>query len=318
MSSVVYIPIEGERILAQGAEYSVTNYRLLQYDHGSRQSVSIPWHTVKEYKLLQRSGMFKVINGIVNVVGTTPRREEVRAAIGLREYDELTVGGQRKICEVAGIPYIHPEDPYNRWSTLGYHRKLSRDFFLRFAWIKGEEVFTYYPDNFILTDYRLYQYDQKQKKLYMFPLHMVHTFESKKNKLKIEASTGKFEIKGVVPRQDQLLRVWKNREWDTIPKEHIDWLAMEYSGIAAHNPLQRHVDTQRVAPMAKAQEQVETVMDASAAPSSSGTVFVKPQIKSACTRCGASLSYEVIDWVGPDQYSCPNCGQTHNVDYVRM
>lgn len=315
MSSVVYIPIQNERILAQGPEYKVTNYRLIQNDRGSRTSVSVPWHTVKEYKLQPRSGMFKVINGIVNVVGNMPRREEVRAAIGLREYDHLPAGGLRKLCEVSGIPFVHPEHPYNRWSTIGFHRKFSRDFFIRQVWLKGEEVFTYHPDGFILTDYRLYIFDKKKKKLYLFPFYMIHTFESKGNKLKIKATTGEFEIKGRVPRQDHLVRVWRNREWDTLPKEHLDWLTMEYSAVAAHHPLQTVSDTAQVTHVVQAREQMEG--PAETAPTA-GTTLVKPQIKGNCTNCGASMSWESIEWVGPDQYACQNCGQTHNVDYVRM
>lgn len=318
MSSVVYIPVEGERILAQGHEYRITNYRLIQYDHGSRSSVSVPLHMIKEYKLTSRAAMFKIVNGIVNLSGAMPRREELRAAIGLREYDNLRVGGRRKIAEISGLPFIHPDHPYGRWSTIGTHGRFSRDFFLRFVWLKGEEVFTYGPGSFVLTNFRLYQFDLSKRKLYIFPLNIVHTFESRGNKLKMEASTGRFQIKGKVPRQDHLVRIWQARSWQTIPQEHLQWLTMEYSAVAMHHPLTQYTisDSSTVAPEQMAQESTSAAPAATGR--SSGTVFVKPQIRGTCTNCGAKMSWEDIDWTGPDQYTCASCGQPHNVDYVRM
>jgi hypothetical protein len=320
LSSLVYIPIEGERKIAETNEYLVSNYRLVQWDRGSRSSVSIPLHIIKEYKLTSRSAMIKVINGVINLIGKMPRREELRAALGLREFDSLKVGDQRKLCEVSGIPYVHSDHPYNRWVTVGYHRKFSRHFYTEFAWIKGEEVFTYFPSAFNLTNYRLYQYDEKRKKLYIFPLNMVHTFESRKDQLKIQATTGKFEIKGKVPRQDHMVRVWQARAWDIVPSEHLDWLVRSFSYIQPRHPLSQYAisDTATVAPTPVAQETQRDMEVTSGMAASAGTVFVKPVIKDRCDNCGASLSWENIDWVGPDQYACPNCGKSHKMGYDRF
>ena len=263
--------------------------------------------------------MCKVVNGIVNLVGAMPRREELRAALGLREFDNLRAGGQRKICEVSGVPFVHPEHPYNRWVSIGYHRPFSRHFYQTFAWLKGEEVFTYHPGSFILTNYRLYQYDVGDKKMFIFPLHMVETFEARKNELKIKATSGKFKIKGRVPRQDHLVSVWQTRAWSSISKEHLDWLVRPFSYIAAHHPLSQYMvsDSATVTPTHMAQETTQE-MQAVAGNGGAGTVFVKPVIKDRCTNCSAPMSWEQIDWVGPDQYACPSCGATHRVDYVRM
>ncbi|MBD3158253.1 MAG: hypothetical protein GF309_05630 [Candidatus Lokiarchaeota archaeon] len=319
MSSLVYIPIDGERKLAQGNEYIVSNYRLIQYDRGSKTSVSLPLHIIKEYKLTSNKAMFKVVNGIVNVIGKMPKREELRSALSMREFDSLKVGDQRKLCEMSSVPFVHERHPYNHWTTIGYHRKFSLHFYRIYAWIKGEEVFTYYPDSFILTNYRLYQRDSRENKLYIFPMHWVHTFEAKKNELEMECKTGEFKIRGRVPRQDHLLRVWQARAWDTVPDDHLDWLVRPYDYIKARHPLSQYdiQDYEKTSPMAKATE-TEEEMQVTSGSQASGTVFVKPVIKDKCSHCGAPLSWQEIDWVGPDQYECPNCGATHRVDYVRM
>ncbi|MFW9805552.1 MAG: hypothetical protein ACFFFK_02330 [Candidatus Thorarchaeota archaeon] len=264
------------------------------------------------------SAMCKVVNGIVNLMGAMPRREEMRSALGLREYDNLRVGSQRKICEVSGVPFVHPEHPYNRWISVGFHRPFSRHFYQTFAWLKGEEVYTYAPDGFILTNYRLYQYDTNAKKMFIFPLHMVETFEARKNELKLKATSGKFRIRGRVPRQDHLLSVWQSRAWSSISKEHLDWLVRPFSYITPHHPLTQYMisDSATVAPTPVAQE---TTQDMHAvAGNGAGTVFVKPVIKDRCTHCSAPMTWEQIDWIGPDQYACPSCGNPHRVDYVRM
>ncbi len=318
MSSLVYIPIENERVLSQHQEYILTNYRLIQFDRGSRTSASLPLHIVKEYKLTPTSAMFKVTNGIVNVVGAMVRREEMRAALGLREFDSLNVGGQRKICEVSGVPFVHPDHPYNRWISIGFHKPFSRHFFQTFAWLQGEEIFTYYPGSFIITNYRLYQYDAKSRKVFMFPLNMVETFESRGNKLKIKATSGKFEMRGRVPRQDHIVQLWQTRAWDKLPKEHLDWLIRPYSYITPHHPLSQYVvsDSASVVPTPVATETTQEV--APTGKSGAGTVFVKPVIKDKCTNCGSPMTWEKIDWVGLDQFECPACGAAHRVDYIRM
>jgi len=319
VSSLVYIPIENERVLSQHSEYIMTNYRWIQFDRGSRTSASIPLHIMKEYKLTTNSAMCKVVNGIVNLVGAMPRREEVRAALGLREFDNLRVGDQRKICEVSGVPFVHPDHPYNRWISIGFHRPFSRHFYQTFAWLKGEEVFTYHPNSFILTNYRLYQYDQGNKKMFIFPLHMVETFEARRNELKLKATSGKFKIKGMVPRQDHLLMMWQTRAWSHISKEHLDWLVRPYSYITPHHPLSQYLvsDSATVTPTPVAQETTQE-MQTAAGNGGAGTVFVKPVIKDRCTNCSAPMTWESIDWTGPDQFSCPSCGSPHRVDYVRM
>jgi len=319
VSSLTYIPIENERVLAQHQQYILTNYRLIQFDRGSRSSVSLPLHIIKEYKLTSNSAMFKITNGIVNVVGAMPKKEEMRAALGLREFESLRVGGQRKLCEVSGIPFVHPDHPYNRWISVGFHRNFSRHFYQTFAWLKGEEVFTYFPESFILTNYRLYQFDAKSRKLFIFPLYMVETFEAKGSKLKIKATSGKFEIRGKIPRQDHLVRVWQTRAWDNLPKEHLDWLVRPFSYITPHHPLSQYIvsETASITPSPVATETTQE-METSASSGGAGTVFVKPVIKNKCTNCGAPMSWEQIDWTGPDQYACPSCGNPHRVDYIRM
>ncbi len=319
MSSLTYIPIENERVLAQHQEYILTNYRLIQFDRGSRSSVSLPLHVIKEYKLTSNSAMFKIVNGIVNVVGAMPKKEEMRAALGLREFESLRVGGQRKLCEVSGIPFVHPDHPYNRWISVGFHRPFSRHFYQTFAWLKGEEVFTYFPESFILTNYRLYQFDAKSRKLFIFPLYMVETFEAKGSKLKIKATSGKFELRGRIPRQDHLVRVWQTRAWDNLPKEHLDWLVRPFSYITPHHPLSQYIvsETASITPSPVATETTQE-METTASNGGAGTVFVKPVIKNKCTNCGAPMSWEEINWTGPDQYACPACSATHRVDYIRM
>lgn len=263
--------------------------------------------------------MFKIVNGIVNVVGAMPKKEEMRAALGLREFESLRVGGQRKLCEVSGIPFVHPDHPYNRWISVGFHRPFSRHFYQTFAWLKGEEVFTYFPESFILTNYRLYQFDAKSRKLFIFPLYMVETFEAKGNKLKIKATSGKFELRGKIPRQDHLVRVWQTRAWDNLPKEHLDWLVRPFSYITPHHPLSQYIvsETASITPSPVATETTQE-METTASNGGAGTVFVKPVIKNKCTNCGAPMSWEEINWTGPDQYACPACTSTHRVDYIRM
>ncbi|TXT57368.1 MAG: hypothetical protein BAJATHORv1_10069 [Candidatus Thorarchaeota archaeon] len=319
MSNLVLIPIEGERTLLEREEHIITNYRVIQRDRGSNTSVGIPLHVIREYKLTSRSGMFKVVNGIINVIGAMPQKEALRGALGLREFDRLRVGDQRKLCEMSGLAFVHPDYPYGRWATIGYHRPFSQHFYQEFAWIRGENVFTYYPNSFILTNYRLYQKDEKRRKLYIFPLHMVETFEAKGNKIRIKATSGKFEIKGKVPRQDHMLRVWQMRAWDTLPKEHLDWLIRPYDFIQARHPLSQYSISDSAA-IDRSFVATETKEEMEVASGSKGehTVFVKPVIKDRCTNCNAPLSWEQIDWVGPDQYQCPSCGATHRVDYVRM
>ena len=319
MSSLVYIPIENERVLSQHQEYILTNYRWIQFDRGSRTSASIPLHIIKEYKLTANSAMCKVVNGIVNLVGAMPRKEEIRSALGLREFDNLRAGGQRKISEVSGVPFVHPDHPYNRWISVGFHRPFSRHFYQTFAWLKGEAVFTYHPGSFILTNYRLYQYDAREKKMFIFPLHMVETFEARKNELKLKATSGKFKIKGRVPRQDHLVGLWQARAWSSISKEHLDWLVRPFSYITPHHPLSQYMvsDSASVTPTPMAQETTQE-MQTAAGNGGRGTVFVKPVIKDRCTHCSAPMTWESIDWTGPDQFSCPSCGNPHRVDYVRM
>ena len=311
--------IEGERIITQSQEYIITNFRIIQNDRGSHSSVSIPLHIIKEYKLTPRNAMFKVTNGIVNLMGAMPRKEELRGALGLREFDKLRVGDQRKLCEVSGVPFVHPDQPYNRWISVGFHRKFSRHFYLTFAWLKGEEVFTYWPDSFILTNYRLYLRDARKNKLYIFPLHLMQTFESKKNRLRVQSTTGRFEIRGKVPRQDHLIRVWQARAWDVIPKDHLDWLTRQLNFIQPRHPLSKYLvsDTATAAPSPFAQETKEE-MQVTSGTRGAATVFVKPVIANICSNCGAPMKWEDIDWVGPDQYACPSCGASHRVEYARM
>jgi hypothetical protein len=263
--------------------------------------------------------MFKVTNGIINVVGAMPKREELRGALGLREFANLRVGGQRKVCEVSGVPFIHPDHPYNQWISVGFHRKFSLHFYRTFAWLKDEEVFTYYPDSFILTNYRLYQFDSKSKKLFIFPLYMIETFEAKGDRIRIKASSGKFEIRGRVPRQDHLVSVWQQRAWSHLPGEHLDWLVRPFSYIAPHHPLSQYAvsETASIQPTHAVTETAHE-MESTAGNGGVGTVFVKPVIKNKCDNCGAPMSWEEIDWVGPDQYSCPSCRTPHRVEYTRM
>lgn len=318
MSSLVYIPIEQERIIAQGSEFILSNYRYVQWDKGSRTSTSIPLHIIREYKLTTRSAMFKIVNGIVNVLGNMPRNEEMRGAVGLREFENLQAGQKRQLCEMCGVPFIHPDYPYNRWTTIGFHRPFSRHFYQNYAWIKGEEIYTYWPDSFILTNYRLYIRDAKKNKLFIFPLYMVETFEARKNKLKIKATTGNFEIKGKVPRQDHLLTMWQARASDVLAADYLDWLVRTYSYINPRHPLSQYSykDTAMFSgPVAKeTTHEMEAIADTAPA----GQVFVKPVIKNRCVHCNAPMSWETIDWTGPDQYACPSCGNPHRVDYVRM
>ncbi len=315
--SVIMAP--GERSLSHTRSYVITNFRLIQWDEGTRSNVSLPLYIIKEYKLTPNSAMFRIVNGIVNVVGRLVPREQVRAALGLKEYAGLTAGDQRRLCEMSGIPFIHENQPYNRWSWVGFHRPFSRHFYTTFAWLKDEVVFTYWPDSFILTNYRLYQFDTKKRKVFMFPMNMVETFESRKDKLKIKAITGEFEMRGTVPRQDFILRVWQQRAWDNLPSDHLDWLVMPYAQVDSQHPISQYTIADSATPrtMFEAQETRQEVQQTAAAPSA-GVVYVKPTIKTACTNCGAPMSYETIDWVGPDQYKCEACGATHNVDYVRM
>jgi hypothetical protein len=310
----------GERALSHTRSYVLTNYRLIQWDEGTRCNVSLPLHIIKEYKLTPTSAMFKVVNGIVNVVGSLVPREQMRAALGLKEYATLTAGDQRRLCEMSGMPFVHENQPYNRWSWLGFHRPFSRHFYTTFAWIRGEAVFTYWPDSFILTNYRLYQFDSKKRKVFLFPINMIETFESRRDKLKIKATTGDFEMRGTVPRQDHLVRIWQQRDWDQLPSENLDWLLKSFDQVNAEHPLDQYTiaDSVTPQPMFEATETRQDAQTKASTSAGSGVVFVKPQIKSACTNCNAPMSYETIDWVGPDQYKCEACGAVHNVDYVRM
>ena len=319
MTSLTYIPIENERVLAQHQEYILTNYRLIQFDRGSMTCVGIPLHMIKEYKLTSNSAMIKVTNGIVNITGAMPKKEELRGALGLREYANLRLHSQRKLCEISGVPFVHPDHPYNHWISIGFHRAFSRHFYQTFAWLKGEEVFTYYPDSFILTNYRLYQFNAKNKKLFIFPLHMIETFEAKGNKLKIKATSGKFDIQGKIPRQDHMVAVWQARRWSHLPIQHLDWLVRPFNYIPPIHPLSQYEDSETVSIQTSyVATETSREMETTSGNNVAGTVFVKPVIKNQCTHCGASMSWEKIDWVGPDQYACPSCGSTHRVDYIRM
>jgi hypothetical protein len=274
---------------------------------------------IREYKLTPKSAMFRVTNGIVNVNGAMPKKEELRGALGLNEFAHLSFGTQRKLCEVCGVPFIHPDHPYNHWIAVGYHRKFSLHFYTTFAWLKGEEVYTYYPDSFILTNYRLYQFDAKKRKLFIFPLHMIETFEAKGNRLKIKATSGKFDVRGKIPRQDHLVTVWQARTWSQLPQEHFDWLVRPFNYITPHHPLSQYEISEKGSIRSRhVATETSRELETSAGNGGVGTVYVKPVIKNKCTNCGAPMSWEQIDWVGPDQYACPACSNTHRVDYVRM
>ncbi len=110
---------------------------------------------------------------------------------------------------------IKPEDAPEIVSQAVKDKIIERNPFKDVNSLKGEEVFTYYPDSFILTNYRLYQFDTKTRKLFIFPLYMIETFEAKSNRLKVKATSGKFDIRGKVPRQDHLVTVWQQRAWST-------------------------------------------------------------------------------------------------------
>jgi hypothetical protein len=318
MSTPVFIPIEGERVVTQTGESIISNYRLAQFDRGSNTTVSVPLHIIKEYKLTSRSAMFKVVNGIINVIGAMPRREELRGALGLREFERLKAGDQRKLCEVCGVPFVHPDHPYNRWTTTGYHRRFSAHFYQNYAWLRGEAIFTYWPDSFILTNYRLYIFDTRKDKLYMFPMHMVETFEARKDRLKIKATSGEFDIRGRVPGQDHLLTVWQERAYDGLAKDYLDWLIRPFSYINPRHPLSQYTYSDSASVATQVAQETKEEMEVSSAQAGAGTVFVKPIIKNRCDHCNAPMSWESIDWVGPDQYACPSCGNSHRVDYVRM
>jgi hypothetical protein len=318
MASLVYIPIDGERVVAQSNEYLLSNYRYVQWDHGTRTSASIPMHLIKEYKLTQRSAMFKIVNGIVNVLGQMPRPEEMRGAIGLREFEKLSAGQKRQLCEMCGVPFVHPDHPYNRWATIGFHRPFSRNFYQNYAWLRDEEVYTYWPDSFILTNYRLYIFDKRKRKLFMFPLYMVETFEARKNKLKIKATTGTFEIKGKVPRQDHMVSMWQTRAWDSLAKDYLDWLIRPYNFITPRHPLSQYTYSDSSMFTGPVAQETTQDMEVTSTSAPSGTTFVKPVIKNRCVHCNAPMTWETIDWTGPDQYACPSCGNAHRVDYQRM
>jgi DNA-directed RNA polymerase subunit RPC12/RpoP len=153
----------------------------------------------------------------------------------------------------------------------------------------------------------------------MFPLYMVETFESRSNRLKIKATSGKFDIKARVPRQDHLVSLWQARLWDNLPKEHLDWLVRPFNYIAPHHPLSQYESSEsQVVTTTPVARETTHEMETAAGSGGAGTVFVKPVIKDKCTNCGAPMSWEQIEWTGPDQYACPACGSTHRVDYIRM
>jgi hypothetical protein len=74
----------------------------------------------------------------------------------------------------------------------------------------------------------------------MFPLYMVETFEARKNRLKIKATTGEFDIRGRVPRQDHLVQMWQQREWDHLAKDYLDWLIRPFNYINPRHPLSQY------------------------------------------------------------------------------
>ena len=140
---------------------------------------------------------------------------------------------------------------------------------------------------------------------------MVETFEAKGNKLKIKATSGKFEIRGRIPRQDHLVRVWQTRAWDSLPKEHLDWLVRPFSYITPHHPLSQYIvsETASITPSPVATETTQE-METTASNGGAGTVFVKPVIKNKCTNCGKNFNTEHRTW-----YLCPDCRSSYNKSY---
>ncbi|MFW9843293.1 MAG: hypothetical protein ACFFEV_01825 [Candidatus Thorarchaeota archaeon] len=47
-------------------------------------------------------------------------------------------------------------------------------------------------------------------------------------------------------------------------------------------------------------------------------VLLRQRIPLECDNCGAPLSAEDIDWVGPDTVKCPNCGHSLRVETERI
>ena len=154
--------------------------------------------------------------------------------------------------------------------------------------------------------------------MYMFPLHMVETFEARKNRLRIKATSGDFDIRGRVPRQDHLLQMWQQREWGELAKDYLDWLIRPFSYINPRHPLSQYTYSDSASVATQVAQETRQEAQVSSAEAGAGTVFVKPVIKNRCDHCNAPMSWESIDWVGPDQYACPSCGNSHRVDYVRM
>ncbi len=54
------------------------------------------------------------------------------------------------------------------------------------------------------------------------------------------------------------------------------------------------------------------MLSASASPSREKSYVHEPP--SFCSGCGASLSAEIIEWVGPLTVKCPYCGATHRTE----
>ena len=47
-------------------------------------------------------------------------------------------------------------------------------------------------------------------------------------------------------------------------------------------------------------------------------VFVTKKLPDRCYNCGASINPQEVEWVGPDQAKCPNCGATLALKTERM
>ena len=117
-----------------------------------------------------------------------------------------------------------------------------------------------------------------------------------------------------------MVRVWQARAWDVVPQEYLDWLVRSFSYVQPRHPLSQYAisDTAAVAPapvVQETQEEMQVTSGTAAAPGT--TIFLKPVIKDKCTNCGAALTWESIDWVGPEQYACPHCGTAHKMDMQR-
>ncbi len=300
MSGVVYTPIEGERTLVQKATYELTNYRYVQYDRGSRATVSIPFHMMREYRVTGEKALVRLVNGIASLFGPVPTRREIGRARAAGEFLRLTIRQARELCSLSGIPFVHRSYPYARWAVVGYHREFARRFYETYAWVRDEAVETYWPEAYVLTDYRLYIHDRSRDEDVLIPLHTIKKYESKLHRLKLSTKIGKFDLRGKVPSEDHIERVLEKRAWSRLPKERLDWLTMTYDELARRHPLPE-VGEEEPAP-----------------PERGRGVVLRPTIKTRCEYCGAPMNYENIDWVGPDQYACTACGTTYNVEYRRI